>query len=179
MAVESLLADLVAHNTISDRSVAPVVALLAERCEHLGMRVEKLASPEPGKWNLVCSAGPVGTDGIALSGHMDVVPVAGQPWTSDPFALTRRDDNLHGRGACDMKAFLAATVIALEMLPLKRLKKELLLLFTHDEEVGCLGSRHLATHFLAEGRDVPSLCLIGEPTDFQIFRMHPGHVAAR
>lgn len=177
--VEELLERLVAYPTISSKPVDGIAAHLAERLEAVGMRVERLDAPEPGKCNLVASAGPAGTDGIVLSGHMDVVPVEGQPWTSDPFRLARRGDRLVGRGSCDMKAFLAATVAALARTPPKDLKRELVLVFTHDEEVGCLGSRWLADHFLAEGRPVPSLALIGEPTSFRMLRMHPGHVAAR
>jgi len=176
--VEETLARLVAFPTVSSLPVTALAAWMADRCEAAGMRVERLQTSE-GKCNLVCSAGPPGTDGLVLSGHMDVVPAEGQPWTSDPFTLTRRGDRLHGRGACDMKAFLAAVIEALPALPLRSLKRELVLAFTHDEEVGCLGSRALADRFAAEGRGLPSLCLIGEPTSFRMLRMHPGHVAMR
>ena len=47
-----------------------------------------------------------------LSGHTDVVPVDGQPWTSDPFVLTQKGDKLYGRGTCDMKGFLALALAA-------------------------------------------------------------------
>jgi acetylornithine deacetylase len=179
MDVEELLGRLVAWPTVSDQPVTGIAAELANRLEDVGMRVERLDADTPGKCNLVCTAGPQGTDGIVLSGHMDVVPVVGQPWTSDPFTLTRRDDRLVGRGSCDMKAFLAAIVVALARTPPRDLKRELVLAFTHDEEVGCLGSRALADRFAAEGRTLPSLALIGEPTSFQMLRMHPGHVAAK
>ncbi|MFZ5475689.1 MAG: acetylornithine deacetylase [Myxococcota bacterium] len=174
MGVEETLARLVAYPTISDRPVDGIAAYLAERCEAAGLRVARLDAPEPGKCNLVCRAGPEGTDGLVLSGHMDVVPVEGQPWTSDPFVLTRRGDRLHGRGACDMKAFLAAVVEALPRLP--PLRRELVLVWTYDEEVGCVGSRRLVE---ASPGPLPSLALIGEPTSFHILRMHPGHAAAR
>lgn len=173
--VEQTLARLVAYPTISDRPVDGIAAYIAERCAAAGMRVERFDAPETGKCNLVCSMGPAGTDGIVLSGHMDVVPVEGQPWTSDPFKLTERGGKLYGRGSCDMKAFLAATLEALPRLP--RFEKELVLVWTHDEEVGCLGSRDLVAKLA--GRALPSMCLIGEPTSFQILRMHPGHVAVR
>ncbi len=173
--VEETLARLVAYPTVSDRPVVGIAAYIAERCEAAGMRVERFEAPEPGKVNLVCSMGPVGTDGIVLSGHMDVVPVEGQPWSSDPFKLTERGGKLYGRGSCDMKAFVAATMEALPRLP--TLERELVLVWTHDEEVGCLGSRDLVTTLA--GRALPSMCLIGEPTSFRILRMHPGHVAVR
>jgi acetylornithine deacetylase len=175
--VEGTLARLVAYPTVSDTPVTGIAAYLAERAEALGMRVERLDSPMEGKCNLVCSAGPAGTDGLVLSGHMDVVPVNGQPWTGDPFRLRRIGDRLVGRGACDMKAFLAATMEGLARLDLQRLERELVLVFTHDEEVGCLGSRQLVEQLA--GRPLPSLALIGEPTRFSMLRMHPGHAAVR
>lgn len=182
-ALVDLLAALVAEPTVSSQPVTALADRLADRCEAAGMRVERYTS-EPGKLNLVCSAGPrteAGAErpGVVLSGHMDVVPVVGQPWTSDPFVLTRRGDNLHGRGACDMKAFLAAVVHALPRLPLHRLRHELVLAFTHDEEVGCHGSKLLVDRLIAEGRSLPTACLIGEPTSMGIFRMHPGHSVVR
>jgi acetylornithine deacetylase len=175
--VEDTLARLVAYPTVSDQPVTGIAAYLADRADALGMRVERLESPQPGKCNVVCSVGPRGTDGLVLSGHMDVVPVEGQPWSSDPFTLTRRGERLHGRGACDMKAFLAATLEGLATLDLRRLERELVLVWTHDEEVGCLGSRALVEQLA--GRPLPGLALIGEPTGFEILRMHPGHAAAR
>lgn len=177
-AVEPHLAALCAFPSVSSRPVEDIAAYLAEHAEAAGMRVERFET-SPGKLNVVASAGPAGTDGVILSGHMDVVPVEGQPWTSDPFRLTRRGDRLHARGACDMKAFLAAVTAALPELPLARLDRELTLVWTHDEEVGCLGSKALAERLAALGRPVPRLCLIGEPTSFRILRMHPGHTAVR
>ncbi len=56
--------------------------------------------------------GPPGVAGVALSGHTDVVPVDGQSWTSDPFALTERDGRYYGRGTADMKGFLACVLAA-------------------------------------------------------------------
>ena len=180
---------MVAFPTVSSEPVTALADYIADRCEAAGMRVERYES-EPGKCNVVCTAGPVtepteskgrgsARPGVVLSGHMDVVPVVGQPWTSDPFTLTPRGDNLHGRGACDMKAFLAAIVHALPKLPLKHLKHELVFAFTHDEETGCNGSRLLVEQLLAEGRALPTSCLIGEPTSLGIFRMHPGHAVVR
>jgi acetylornithine deacetylase len=108
---------------------------------------------------------------------MDVVPVLGQLWTSDPFLLTERDGMLYGRGSADMKGFFAATLSALARIRPDAYQRELVLIWTHDEEVGCLGSAQLTDHLQATGHSLPRACLIGEPTDFQVLRMHPGHVA--
>ena len=168
---------LVAFNTVSDRPCDPLAAWLATRCEDLGLTVETFPSPEAGKRNLVASLGPVGSDGLVLSGHMDVVPTEGQPWTSDPFTLTQRGDRLVGRGTADMKGFLAATLAALTRLDRRQLRRELVLMWTYDEETGCAGSAHLARDWDREARPLPCACLIGEPTDLTIARMHSGHVA--
>ena len=173
------LARLVSFETVSSKECASLAAFLAERFEAMGMRIETFTD-QPGKVNLVATAGPQGTDGLILSGHMDVVPVTDQAWDSDPFTLRRGDDKrLYGRGATDMKGFLADIVHALPRLDMRHLKKELMLIFTHDEEVGCVGSAKLAQRFLQEGRPVPTSAVIGEPTDFKMLRMHNGHAAFR
>ncbi len=64
------------------------------------------------KANLWATIGPAGTPGYILSGHTDVVPVDGQTWSNDPFRLTARDGRLYGRGAADMKGFLACCLAA-------------------------------------------------------------------
>jgi len=174
------LGALVSVATVSGRSVEPLTAYLAERLERLGFRIERYGHPtDSSRHNLVASKGPLGTDGMVLSGHLDVVPTEGQPWTSDPFAVTPRDGRLYGRGTADMKGFLAATVSACERLADAPLTRELVLAFTYDEEVGCLGSAELVRQLQAQGRPLPRACLIGEPTSFQVLRAHPGHSAVR
>ncbi len=172
------LATLVAFPTVSDRPVTAIAAFLAERFEALGFHIERFDDPvHPGKTNVVCTAGPADTDGIVLSGHMDVVPTAGQPWTGDPFALRRQDDGkLIARGSADMKGFLAASLQGLAALDLRRLRRQVVLVWTHDEEVGCHGSAHLARTLASLDRRLPSACWIGEPTGFEILRKHAGHV---
>ena len=139
----SLLERLVAYPTVSNRPVDAIVADLAEGAEALGGRVQVLES-SPGKANVIARFGPPSGDGLTISGHMDVVPTDGQEWTSDPFKLSRRDGRLYGRGSADMKGFLAATMAALSDFPLSQLRRELALVWTHDEEVGCIGSGILA-----------------------------------
>jgi acetylornithine deacetylase len=175
--VRTDLEALVAFDTVSHRSNEALAAWVAQRCEDLGFSIHPFVDPDhPHKRSLICRVGPSDTDGIVLSGHMDVVPTEGQPWASDPFTLTERDGRLVGRGSADMKGFFAATLRALEQLDLRTLSREIVLVWTHDEEVGCLGAGKLVDHLAAAGVRMPSACLIGEPTDFQILRMHPGHV---
>ena len=178
MSVVDSLAQLVAFPTVSDRPITELAAYVASRNERQGFRVELFEDPEdPTKVNVVASAGPEEEGGLMLSGHMDVVPTEGQPWTCDPFTLTERGDRLLGRGTSDMKGFIAATLEALDRIDVSALRRPLVLVWTHDEEIGCVGAQKLVPRL--RGRPLPRQCLIGEPTDFQIFRMHPGHVAVR
>ncbi|MCB9663055.1 MAG: acetylornithine deacetylase [Alphaproteobacteria bacterium] len=170
------LATLIAAPTVSSAPVTPAAAHLATRLEDAGLRIERFEADEPGKVTLVATAGPAGTDGLLLTGHMDVVPVEGQPWTCEPFRLTEREGRWLGRGTADMKGFLAACLQAVDALPLARLQRELVLVLTHDEEIGCLGAGHLVEAW-DPARTLPTACWVGEPTDFRVMRMHAGHVA--
>lgn len=175
--VTDTLARLVAWPTVSDRPLVALAAYMAAAHEDYGFRVERFEAADlEGKVNVVASIGPPGTDGLVLTGHMDVVPTEGQPWSSDPFVVTSREGRLYGRGTADMKGFLAATLHALARIAPDSLRRELVLVWTHDEEVGCLGSGRLVGDLQAKGRRLPAACLVGEPTDFRILRMHPGHV---
>jgi acetylornithine deacetylase len=172
MKLRDELATLVGFPSVSSRPMNALADHVAQRCVDLGMQVERVEHA-PGKVNLIATAGPAGTDGIVLSGHMDVVPTENQPWSSDPFVLTERDGKLYGRGAADMKGFFASTFAALDQINLRALGRELMLVWTADEEIGCMGSAAVVDAL--RGRPVPSACLIGEPTGFCCFRMHPGH----
>jgi acetylornithine deacetylase len=168
---------LVAFPTVSNRPLTALAAHVAERFEHLGFRIDRFQDPtQAHKCSLIASIGPRGTDGLVLSGHMDVVPTEGQPWSSDPFKVEERDGCLYGRGTADMKGFFAVCLQALARIRASDYTRELVLIWTHDEEVGCLGSAQLAEALASENRPFPKACLIGEPTDFRILRMHPGHV---
>lgn len=173
MKLREELAALVAFPSVSSRPMDALADHVAQRCVDLGMTVERVEHA-PGKVNLIATAGPAGTDGLVLSGHMDVVPTENQPWSSDPFMLTERDGRLYGRGAADMKGFFASTFAALDQINLRALRRELMLVWTADEEIGCMGSAAVVDAL--RGRPVPTACLIGEPTGFCCFRMHPGHV---
>jgi len=177
------LARMVAFDTVSSRPNGAIAADLAERAENLGMRVELFDDPdEAGKRSVIAWAGPEATgegEGLTITGHLDVVPVDGQPWSSDPFRLREDAGRLYGRGTADMKGFVAVTMRALEGIDLAALRRPLALVWTHDEEIGCFGSAKLVAAFEAEGRGLPRACLVGEPTGFRILRMHSGHVAGR
>jgi acetylornithine deacetylase len=113
--------------------------------------------------------------GLVLSGHMDVVPAEEEGWESDPFSLADRGDRFVGRGACDMKGFLALAANLARAASGRRLSHPLALLFTYDEEVGTLGARRLVES-CPEARALPSGVVIGEPTGLRVARAHKGHL---
>ena len=106
----ALLGDLIAFPTVSELSNLDMIAYLAHRLEQAGARVDIFHDEIGHKANLFATLGPETDGGIVLSGHSDVVPVAEQDWTSPPFEMIEHDGLLFGRGACDMKGFIAAAV---------------------------------------------------------------------
>ena len=105
-----------------------------------GRRFASRADATGRKSNLFASIGPAEEGGLVLSGHTDVVPVDGQTWSSDPFKLTARGSRLHARGACDMKGFIAAALSRVPAWKAAKLSRPVHLMFSYDEEVGCLGA---------------------------------------
>ena len=175
-----LLGQLIAFDTVSHRPVIELASFLGERCAGLGFDVQLYPDPEnEKKTNVVCQAGPKKEGGLIISGHMDVVPTEDQPWQTDPFKLTELNEKLYGRGTADMKGFIACTLTALSRIEVKKLVQPLTLIWTYDEEVGCNGSHKLVDALRNQPALLPKEALIGEPTDFRIFRMHPGHVSCQ
>ena len=101
-----LLGDLIAFPTVSLDSNLDMIRYIAKYLDALGARVDVLPNPTGTKANLFATLGPEGNGGILLSGHSDVVPVADQDWSNNPFEMQARDGWLYGRGSCDMKGFM-------------------------------------------------------------------------
>lgn len=169
---------LVAFDTTSRNSNLALVEFVRDYLAGLGIESRLVYDEGGGKANLYATLGPDDRPGIALSGHTDVVPVDGQDWQTDPWQVTERDGRLYGRGTADMKSFLA---VALAMAPefLERgLKTPIHLVFSYDEEVGCVGVRRL----LEVLRDMPirpAACIVGEPTEMKVVVAHKGKKSVR
>jgi acetylornithine deacetylase len=171
------LKHLVAFRSVSNAPMLDLCEWMSEACRSFGFECSlEHDSSDSKKANVIATIGPKVPGGLILSGHLDVVPTEGQPWTSDPFTLTEREGRLYGRGACDMKGFIAATLASLRHINLNKLKKPLVMLWTYDEEIGCKGSANFALKHPLLPDWYPKEALIGEPTDMRILRMHPGHV---
>jgi acetylornithine deacetylase len=173
-----ILAALVAFDTTSRGSNLALIEDVEARLARLGVAARRVPNAEGTKANLFATLGPAVPGGVVLSGHTDVVPVDGQPWTSDPFVLTRKGDRLYGRGTCDMKGFLACALAAAPLFADGRLKRPVHLAFSYDEEVGCLGAPDLIRAIAAE-LPRPSVVVVGEPTDMEAVSGHKGIASFR
>ncbi|MEP7324741.1 MAG: M20/M25/M40 family metallo-hydrolase, partial [Gemmatimonadota bacterium] len=142
-----LLERLVGFDSVSRNSNLPIADFIADYLDRPGVRIDRVPNADHSKTNLVVVAGPeagAGRNGLVLSGHMDVVPADEAEWESNPFELTRRGDQLHGRGTADMKGFLALAMNRLAAVDPAALRHPLVLIFTYDEEVGTMGARRFA-----------------------------------
>jgi len=167
------LAELVAFKTVSRDANEAMIAHIAAALEAAGGAVRVLPGTAPGKKNLFASFGPPGDGGIVLSGHSDVVPVDGQAFSADPFTLTSRGDRLLGRGATDMKGFIACALTAAVGLDARQLARPLHIAISHDEELGCLGVRPMLATLKAENFRAAGV-IVGEPTGMRIATGHKG-----
>ncbi|MFC0401833.1 acetylornithine deacetylase [Paraburkholderia rhizosphaerae] len=175
---KQLLDKLIGFATVSRDSNLEMIAFIRNYLEELGVQCELFYNPEHTKANLFATIGPNVAGGVVLSGHTDVVPVDGQAWTMEPFRMTERDGRLYGRGAADMKGFIASVLAAVPMFLKRSLKQPVHLAFSYDEEVGCLGVRSMLAE-LEKRTHRPRVCLIGEPTALKPVLGHKGKLAMR
>jgi acetylornithine deacetylase len=175
-----LLRRLVAFDSTSAHSNRPIADFICEYVDGPGFEVFRNEKPDENKVNLVIRVGDPGRfrderAGLILSGHMDVVPAVEPEWESDPFDLTERDGRLFGRGAADMKGFLALALNLAQEFAEEPLQTPLVLLLTFDEELGLLGAQHFQRMW-DESIPLPKNAIIGEPTGMRVIRMHKGHL---
>jgi len=176
------LTRLIAFDTVSRHSNLALINDVKSYCEQLGLTVDLTFNEDKTKANLFLTV-PAGenadiiNNGLVLSGHTDVVPVEGQAWSSEPFTATIRGDKLYGRGACDMKGFIACalTVLpqAVQLSNSGQLRRPLHLALSFDEEVGCLGAPLIVADLKARGI-TPDYCIVGEPTNMAMVVAHKG-----
>ncbi|HXV23457.1 MAG TPA: acetylornithine deacetylase [Alphaproteobacteria bacterium] len=172
-AVLDLMDRLVSFDTVSARSNLALIRFVSDLLGSYGIGVRLTHGDNAEKANLYATIGPDRPGGIVLSGHTDVVPVEGQPWTSDPFRLTRRGTRIYGRGTTDMKGFIATVLALLPEMTAEPLATPIHFAFSFDEEVGCAGVPHLLAE-LGDALPLPSIALIGEPTEMRPVAAHKG-----
>tara|TARA_R110000796_G_scaffold63193_2_gene145770 strand:- start:310 stop:1464 length:1155 start_codon:yes stop_codon:yes gene_type:complete len=172
-ATVDLLERLIAYPTMSTDSNLELILDLSGRLQSLGARTHIFGDETGTKATLFGSLGPDEPGGILLSGHSDVVPVTDQDWASDPFEMRQADGRLYGRGACDMKGFIAACIVMAERYAAMPLKRPVHFAFTYDEETGCLGAQALIPELNRLGIK-PDIAIIGEPTEMRVIEGHKG-----
>ena len=131
---------------------------------------------EEGRTSVIARAG--GSDKkppLCMTGHLDVVPLGTRKWSKDPFAGEADGDKLYGRGSSDMKAGIAAMIVAAKSFG-KKLNGTpgIVLVLTAAEEGGCVGSRHLA--LLPKLMGKAGAIVVGEPTSNYPMVGHKGSI---
>lgn len=167
------LGELISFPSISADGNIDIINYIADKFESFGVKFEIQRHPNEQKANIFATLGPQIDGGIILSGHSDVVPVEGQPWTHDPFDMIEQDGKLYGRGSCDMKGFIACCLVMAGKYAQADFKRPLHFAFTYDEETGCLGAKALA-NFLEHYPINPRIAIIGEPTSMKVIEGHKG-----
>lgn len=170
-----ILGRLVAFESVTSAPNHDVIAYIASYFEGLRASVQRLQSPGFDKENLWVTFGEGTAGGVVLSGHIDVVPVAGQDWIRPPFAVTRETGRLYGRGTADMKGFVACVMTAASRIDPTTLVRPIHVAITFDEEVGCLGARELVG-FMGAAALRPAAIVVGEPTTMAVVDRHKGSV---
>ncbi|WP_282135578.1 acetylornithine deacetylase [Seonamhaeicola maritimus] len=163
MTVQTMLEKLVSFPVLGGESNLEIIHWIKDYIESFGISTTLVPNKENTKASLHCRIGPAVDGGVILSGHTDVVPVKGQPWTTDPFELVDKSDgNLYARGSCDMKGFLACCLTALPDMVEAELKTPIYFAFTYDEEIGCLAAEALIENIKASYSEFPKYAIIGE-----------------
>jgi len=168
-----MLGKLVAFDTTSRNSNLELIEFVREQLSAIGVNSRLTFNDDKTKANLWATIGPNDRGGIVLSGHTDVVPVDGQDWSSDPFAMEERDGLLYGRGTADMKGFVACSLAHAKRMAELDLKTPLHFAFSYDEEVGCTGVLGLVAD-MRDNLPTPMAVIVGEPTLMQIVGGHKG-----
>ncbi|HEY5794324.1 MAG TPA: acetylornithine deacetylase [Bosea sp. (in: a-proteobacteria)] len=176
--VASILADLVAFHSVCRLPNGPIIAHVRQFLAAHGVACEIIPGPEGDRQNLFATIGPQVDGGIILSAHLDVVPATPEGWVGDPFVLRRDGERLIGRGAVDMKGFVACILASVPLFAGRRLKRPIHIALSYDEEVGCVGVQHLIAR-LPELCPEPLGCIVGEPSGMRPVLRHKGKISQR
>jgi acetylornithine deacetylase len=169
---------LVGFQTVSARSNLDLIDHVEEFLAGHGLAARRIPDASGEKASLLATIGPTDQAGIVLSAHTDVVPAAEPNWSSPPFVATTRGNRVHGRGACDMKGFIATCLAHVDAFKRCARRTPVHLAFSYDEEVGCRGAPDLVRATAALPMR-PALCIVGEPTSLRVVSAHKGKVARR
>ena len=167
MTATEILAKLVSFPVLGGDANGSIAGWIKEYLTRHGVDFQTVPDKTGTKEAIHCRIGPANDGGIILSGHMDVVPVVGQPWDTDPFVLTEKGDRLFARGSCDMKGYLACCLASVPMLQAANLQQPVYFAFSFDEEIGCMAGDLTAEAIRDFYPEKPGGAIIGEPTMMQ------------
>ena len=173
-----ILDRLVAFPTVSVDSNLALIDYVQDYLKTRGFETHRIPDQTGLKAGLFARIGPSDSAGVMLSGHTDVVPVAGQDWTADPFKMSVTEGKAYGRGTTDMKGYLACVMALADRASKADLKEPLKIAFSYDEEIGCAGIKSMIGH-VEDTIGLPRFCFVGEPTSMQVATGHKGKAALR
>ncbi|MDF1873039.1 acetylornithine deacetylase [Vannielia sp.] len=183
MTPREILEKLVGFPTVSAVSNLELIGWVEGCLAAEGITATRVPDPTGEKAAIFASIGPDAPGGLLLSGHTDVVPVAGQNWTSPPFEVQERDGKLYGRGTADMKGFDALALWAMgqaaRLHKEGRLKRPLQIGLSYDEEVGCFGAPPMIEALQASGLPRAEAVIVGEPSMLRPVTGHKGNLGFR
>ena len=173
--VLSLTQALVCIPSVSRDGNEAVTRFLQDWLEQQGFDVETLVYQDVNgvsKYSLVAKLGQ-GSGGLGFFSHSDTVPAAENEWPA--FDANIKDGKLYGRGSCDMKGPLAASMIAALQIDKNKLKKPIYIGISADEESGFGGVQQIVSeskHFAKSG--FPEMGVIPEPSELKPIYAHKG-----
>ncbi len=173
--VIEILTHLVGFQTITNGPNLDMIDWVQGFLNDAGFAVTRIPSPCGTKAGLLAKYGS-GDGGVLYSAHSDVVPVAGQEWSGDPFILRPDGDRLIGRGTTDMKGFLACVLATAKRLNTSPPDRPFMIALSWDEEIGCRGIPHMVDQIIPV-LGQPDLVIVGEPTEMQLCIGHKGKAA--
>ncbi len=174
LSTREMLERLVGFDTTSRNSNLELIAFVETYLSAHGVSCRLIANEDDTKANLFATIGPADrAGGIVLSGHTDVLPVDGQDWTSDPFAVVEREGRLVGRGTSDMKGFIASALAHVPEFLARGPQIPVHLALSYDEEVGCLGVRPMIDAVIRT-LPKPQVVIVGEPSSMKVVNAHKG-----
>jgi acetylornithine deacetylase len=168
-----ILDHLVGFRSVSSDSNLDLIDWVEGYLASHNVKSYRVYNDEGTKAALFANVGPDVAGGVILSGHSDVVPVAGQDWATDPFTVVEQDGRLYGRGTCDMKGFLALALAAVPLALKSGVKRPLQIAISYDEEVGCTGAPPMIAEMV---KTLPraAAVVVGEPSMMRLVNGHKG-----
>jgi len=172
-----ILADLIKFQTVSGTSNLKLIEYCEKKLNKsraTSFKTFHKSGLQANLFSTINGKEKLNSEGIILSGHTDVVPASSNEWSSDPYIAQEKDNKVYGRGSCDMKGFIACTLVMAPLFAKQKLKKPIHFSYTYDEETSCLGAPVLLKELKKRNVNY-SVCIIGEPTDMKAIHAHKGY----